>query len=215
MMMSFEVVLCHFWAADEKLGWKGWLYFFRGYAVPVFMLLSFFLTERLLVSRNGERLRRRLRRLLVPYICWPCIYWIVYNILDWWENGYGLGCGIGELLWQLLMGHTANLDGVMWYQFNLILCTLLFVVILYIFKEKYILVLCSCMMAAWFLQYSGWNKQLFGGLRFELTYPLGRFSEMLPYAVCGFLTAHFGVYKKLSKYLGGGIYNNYFVCVHG
>lgn len=207
--MCFQVVLCHFWKANVPyIGWKGWLRFFRGYAVPVFMLLSFFLTEKVLVSHDKGRIIKRLHRLLVPYFCWPFIYWILYNILDWWKRGYGLECGIPELFWQLLMGHSVQLNGVMWYQFEIIILTVLFVIILYIFRERYMSVLCICMMAAWLFQYSGWNKRLFGGLRFELTYPLGRFSEMVPYAVCGFAIAHYEMYKKLKNIPGGGYFDN-------
>ena len=107
------------------------------------------------------------------------------------------------MFWQLLMGHSVQLNGVMWYQFEIIILTVLFVIILYIFRERYMSVLCICMMAAWLFQYSGWNKRLFGGLRFELTYPLGRFSEMVPYAVCGFAIAHYEMYKKLKNIPGG------------
>lgn len=202
--MCFLVILCHFWTANvPDTGWKGWLHFLKGYAVPVFMLLSFFLTEKILISHDKERIIKRFQRLLVPYLCWPLIYWILYNVLDWWKRGSGLGCGISELFWQFLMGHSARLNGVMWYQFDLMVLTLLFLIILYIFRRKYMLVLCICMMAAWFFQYSGWNKRLFGGLRFELTYPLGRFSEMVPYAVSGFALAHYKMYRKWENISGG------------
>ncbi len=211
--MCFSVILCHFWGNFDT-GWRGWLSFFKGYAVPVFMLMSFFLTEKTLMSYDKKKIRKRLERLLIPFVLWPLVYWLVYNIVDLCKSGYGLGCSITDLLWQLFMGHSPKLNVLMWYQFDLIILSLLLAAIIYVFRKNYIHILCACMMAAWLLQYSGWNKLFFGGLRFEMTYPLGRLAEMFPYAACGFLMAHFGICKKLEKYQGGGIYNCSFVYLH-
>ncbi len=202
--MSFQVILCHFWDGAGT-GWKIWLDFFRGYAVPVFMLMSFFLTEKTLISCDGKKIKKRLKRLLIPFLFWPFVYWFVFNIVNLWKSEYELGCSITDLLWQLFMGHTFN--AAMWYQLDLILLTLFFVGILCFFKRYYMHIFYICMMAAWFFQYSGWNKQLFGGLRFEMTYPLGRLAEMLPYAVCGFAMARLRGHKDLGHTLvpGGGI----------
>lgn len=60
-------------------------------------------------------------------------------------------------------------------------------------------------MIALILQYSGANWSLFGDMRFELKYPLGRMVEMLPLAICGFEMGRHKLFECLFLLLRPGL----------
>ena len=66
-LMCFEVVLCHFWDSDDP---KFLMPFslLRGLAVPVFMFLSFFLTEHTFLEYNKTKAKKRIWRVIYPQI---------------------------------------------------------------------------------------------------------------------------------------------------
>ena len=120
--------------------------------------------------------------------------------------GLGLENGITDMLWQIFSGHSQNLNVTMWFQVDLIYITILFLAVILIFKKNYIPVLYFIGAVAIILQYSGLNM-VFNDSRFEIKYPSGRFMEMLPLAVIGFMITRDGVLEKIRgrKYLAVNI----------
>ena len=85
----------------------------------------------------------------------------------------------------------------MWFQTNLIALTALFFLMFRLLPaEKGMALAYGMTLAALAAQYSGLNLRLFGSLRFELKYPLGRFCEMVPYATLGFFCARHAVFER-------------------
>lgn len=105
---------------------------------------------------------------------------------------------LGDLLWQIISGHSERLNDVLWYQTNLIWITVLFLLITRIWKsDSKWMVFSLVMLGAVGLQYSGANWQFFSNMRFELEYPLGRLAEMIPLAACGLIMGRFRVFEKI------------------
>ena len=201
MLLAFEVVLGHFceWKQyDSLVMWP-----FRelvSISVPCFMIMSFYLMTKSLLVRDDSKFKNRLVRLVVPLFGWAIIYWVVMIILDVVFHS-GIHVGIHNLLWQAFTGHDTILNPSMWYQLNIIFINIIFY---YLFKKfgnkKGYIALVILMLICYALQYSGINYMLFKDLRFELKWPLGRFAEMIPYAVIGVTLKYFDVYEKLKKY---------------
>lgn len=201
MLLAFEVLLAHFANWDEYNPVLVWP--FRelvSLAVPCFIILSFYLMCNSFLSRNEDRSKTRLIKLLVPQIGWTVIYYVVYQFLDILFST-GLTIGITDFFWQLFTGHSRNLNPSMWYQIDIIAITLLFYLVFRLLKKDkhaylflvVLTVFCYC------LQYSGINRAMFGNLRFELKYPLGRIAETIPLSFIGFSLKYFDVFEKLKK----------------
>lgn len=195
IIMCFMVILCHCWDASNA---KGLLFMvqIRSYAVPVFMIMSFMFMQDNLVEHDKEKMKRRFERLLIPQVGWAIIYYVVCGLMDTFFQ-LNQGYNFQDLLWQIFTGHSFN--ATMWYQTDLIAITILFLVIIIIFKENSTYVLFILGAFSLFMQYSGLNLY-FDDWRFELKYPLGRFFEMLPLAVLGFLISHNKILEKVKKY---------------
>lgn len=119
-LMCFEVVLCHFWTSDVPKYLKSFS-MLRGLAVPIFMFLSFFLTEHTFLNYNKIKAKKRIWRVIYPQIGWALIYWLGYTIGQLKIN---FGVTFCDLLWQMFTGHSPRLNASMWFQTVLIVLTI-------------------------------------------------------------------------------------------
>lgn len=195
-IMCFMVILIHCWNASNAQNIMKLIAWARVFSVPTFMMMSFILVSPSLIEHDKKKMKNRFERLLIPQFGWAVIYWAVYGIIDLLLNK-GWESKLSDLLWQIFFGHRLNTP--MWYQVDLIYLTLLFLIVIILCKRHYTSVLIILGMAALFIQYSGINM-VFETLRYELSYPIGRFSEMLPIAVAGFVISSTNLMEKLKNF---------------
>ena len=206
--MCFEVVLVHFWKrpAGGELAWPlRILPHYLGVAVPVFMLLSFTLTDVAAAAHDNSKIRHRLRRLLVPQIFWTVAYYVVYKALDICK-GTSLAAEPYTFWWQLFLGHSMNMT--VWFQIDLIVLTVLGFLLFRFLSERQALICVTIGgLLALVFQYSGGNWAMFENVSWSkayyfnfVKYPVGRFFEMIPYAVVGIWLCRFMFFKKCSEH---------------
>lgn len=187
--MAFEVVLCHFLKQEKYT-----LVVFDKFimiAVPVFTLITFYLGTSKLLEQEKTFIKKKIMRLLVPYISWGIIYYIIYSFMSLLNYGE-LFPSFKQLIWQLSFGSSPVLCPHMWWIWDVIFIT---VVCFLIFKcfdsERAMVIMAFGGIVALIFQYSGLNYRLFGTLRYELRYTIGRIFELLPYASCGIILYQF------------------------
>ena len=116
LLMSFIVIVCHYYTGNFII-----ISLMKNLAVPVFMLISFMYYRNIL---NGKsEIICRFKRLLYPYIIWPVIYWIIYNVLHFFLKWSGYRTTINSLLWQIAFGGSPDLMPQYWYMFDLFVLT--------------------------------------------------------------------------------------------
>ena len=201
MLMAFEVILAHFCSWEEYDPVLIWPFrSLNSLTVTCFAIMSFYLMADFFLDRNKDKFKNRLIKLIIPQIAWAFVYYVIYASLDLLLKT-GLHNGIQDLFWQMLTGHSQYLNPTMWYQFNLVIITILFY---YIFKflddKKAVFVLIMLMLFCYYLQFSGINRALFENLIYELKFPLGRIAEMIPFCVIGFLLKYYDILNHLKKY---------------
>ncbi|MCR4754348.1 MAG: acyltransferase [Lachnospiraceae bacterium] len=203
--LSFCVILCHYWSTSHGGYPISALYRIKTVAVLIFFIISFHLTKNMFAEGNIGKFKKRVWRLIFPYICWAIIYYIVYKFIDWilkcfvWNDGLQIELSYRDLLWQVALGSDRNLCPPLWYQFDLILLTIL-IWIVFAYTKKYAWnVIIILMITAYAFQYSGLNYMLFGPFEYEMRYPLGRFVEAIPLACMGLLVANLFNLKKLRE----------------
>jgi hypothetical protein len=130
-------------------------------------------------------------KLIIPQIVWAVIYYVVYSIIGIVMHVQIVN-GITDLFWQIITGHSPKLNPTMWFQFNLIIISLLFFIVFYFWSENIgmaIIILLS--FVCLFLQYSGIYIKWFSELRYELGRPIGRIVEMFPMATLGVIASRY------------------------
>lgn len=188
--LSFCVICCHYFSTS--LGGYPIAAFGRikSVAVLIFFIISFFLTKDIFAdSNNTERINKRMWRLVFPYICWSVIYYLIYKLIDLllicfaWNDGLRIDLSYKDLIWQIVFGSSEKLCPPLWFQFDIIVITLL-IWIIYKYAPKYVWrILILGLIITYGLQYSGLNYAMFGWLGYEMRYSLGRLVEVFP-AVC-------------------------------
>ena len=110
----------------------------RNIHVPSFFNMSFYFNNKCLISRDSKRIFRRFERLLIPYIFWPIIIYII-NIIFVNKSSLKIHYPFKKLLLQLILGR--GIINPLWFQFDLIFVTFLFLFVIYIFKKHYLVIL--------------------------------------------------------------------------
>lgn len=150
---------------------------FEYLAVPLFLLLSFFLTSKYFLCNNLPitTFFSRAKRLFIPLIFWSCIGFIPHlSVISPFM-----------LFMQLITGEVVNVP--LYYLNLVILFTFLFWLFTYIPKHLRYIVFVLLIVFCFVLQYTGWNYHFFVGTHPYLKDSYGRFVELFPFAISGVL----------------------------
>ena len=142
------------------------------------------------------KIKKRLFKVAYPQFGWAVIYWCAYASLKILFNKFQT-LKISDLFLQIIFGHTVNSS--MWFQFVLIVLTIIFFLIFKLGSEKKgILTLHILLLISFAIEYSGLNYFLFYNLPNSVKYPLEGFFPMIPYAILGFDFAYFKIFCNYS-----------------
>ena len=196
MILCFWVVCFHCLKVENKILRN--IIFVKLYHVPTFVFISFYFLLNNLYTRDIRKIKHRFIRLLIPYFAWPLIIWIINNILYLLSNynRFNRYLSLYELYIQLLIGRSFH--PVFWFQFNLIILTILYFIIAFIFKKNFLFIFIMIGMLSYILQYSNYNYNLFKNYKRNIILSIGYICEILPLTVSGILFASFKVIEKLE-----------------
>ena len=164
--------------------------------VPSFFIISFFFMHKEFISLNINKYAKRIERLIIPYFIWPITIWILNNIFNYLFNTT-FPSSLIDLKYQIFWGNNFIMQ--LWFQWDLIIITILFFIILFLFKTNYLLITHLLAILAYFMQYSGINLNFYNSLGIEKRECLGRFTEAIPYTVTGFSLASLGIIKRIKN----------------
>ena len=194
VFLSFLVIMDHLYDRKKLKQYTYLLY----YHIPTFFTISFYFTYNTLLSFNIQKIKLRFERLLIPYFAWTFISWLLRNIYYYVFN-LNYVHSLEVLAKHIITGHILNI--VLWYQAILIFTTIIFLIIIFLFKKKCLIILHILALIAYILQYSGLNFYLHKKyLNPHATLTFGRFPEAIPNAVTGFSFAFLEIITSLKKY---------------
>ena len=201
-ILSFFVIVTHCYNYDSANGkWKELIiktnhFWFH---VPTFFIMSFYFSYKTLISSNYKKKFERLQRLFIPYFLWPIIVFLLNKLLKVFSLSK-LDIKLRELKFQLLYGVGENGLGILWFQWNLIFITLLFIIIIFIFKKNYNSIFIIITITSFIYQYNGKNRLYFTKFKDKREDVFGRILEMIPFSVIGFLISYSEIIVFLKKY---------------
>lgn len=199
MILSLDVIRSHCFNPNSTNN-KYLIYFLekRRIHVPSFVILSFYFIHKKLISIKSNFLFERLERLLIPYILWPIIIYNLNNFIIRKFFKLNIIYSLENLKKQLLWGNEFIIQ--LWFQWDLIFITILFFIIIFVFRKYHTFFIQLLAIFAYILQYSGYNKKFYYSLKREKKECLGRLAEMIPYASTGFSLAYLNIINNLSKH---------------
>ena len=182
------------------------------FPVRVFFIMSFYFSYKTLMSSDYKKKYERFLRLIIPYFLWPIIFFYLDRILKYFIYINPL-ISFKFLIRQFLIG--APVIGPLWYQWNLIVISILVNVFVLFFKNHYNFIFIIISIVAFIYQYNGKNKNFVMRYDPDRNSTIGRFLEILPCCIIGFLIASSGImnfFKKLKlKVFIACIFINYLI----
>ena len=169
----------------------------RNIHVPSFFIMSFYFTCHNLLSQNPKKILSRFVRLLIPYIGWPIIIKQTNRIYNQ-KYKTKFPDSIEILKSQLFWGQEYLSQ--FWFQWDLIVTTLLFVLIIFIFRKNCLFILILILILFYYCQYSGNYFQKYLPIQKNNKYTILRMFEMVPLGVTGFIIGYFNIINKINKY---------------
>lgn len=198
-ILAFYVIRSHYY--DFNLSKSRIIYYIlgkkRSIHVPSFFIMSFYFNHRFLISKDSKKNYIRLERLLIPYIFWPVIIYLLNNVFHFFLK-LDLQCSFKKLIIQIIIGR--GIVDTLWFQFDLIITTFLFLFIIYMFKRRYLYILQFLMIFAYLIEYSNYEYQICSKLNNDFNISICREILMIPFGVTGFTFSAFNLSIYLKKY---------------
>ena len=194
---SFLIVVCHVYDFD-RLHHKIILGKNRYYVIT-FFYISFYFSYNSLASRNIPKIKARFKRMLIPYIIWPLLFYLNDKFNHYYykkEEKYNYK----YLYYQLITG--CKIHGIFWFLFDLIFLTLFFTIIVFLFKKIFIFVLFIFTIFIYYFFYSNYaNILIFNKYKKVPAHHAIRPNlEFFIFAFTGFYLSSIQFINKLYKY---------------
>lgn len=167
--------------------------------VPTFFIISFYFLYNNLSNRNIKKIKLRFERLLIPYIIWPILIFMINNILfiTLKLGRFNKILSINNLIIQIIFG--INIHDIFWFQFDLIMITLFYSIITFIFKRNFLFIFIILMIISYILQYCDFYYHYFNQYKQKYMRCMGSIIEIIPFTISGFILSSFEVIPKFKK----------------
>ena len=190
-----RMILC-FWVLSfhclEKKYINYFLYFItktKFFHVPCFSFISFYFSNNTFFERNIIKFKKRLERLLIPYVVWPLLIAIINNY-----SNHKNKISFKQLKMQILLGREFMIP--LWYLFSSIILTIIFFILSNLFKSHFLTLIQLLGLISYIFQYSNLYRLLYE-YNTNIKNPLLDTISILPLTITG-LT--FGSSKIVDKF---------------
>ena len=175
-------------------------YFYRGFHVPTFFMLSFYYFYPILSGRKVDKIIIKFQRLLIPYILWPTFILLLNNFLI---NFFHFGqfnniIPLKNLYFQIIIGSPLHI--VFWFHFNLIFLSLFFLLISFLFPKKLLILIYFIGITSLIFHVSQINYIFFNRFRNKFRNNLGSIIELIPLAALGVCYGSINLLQKVKHY---------------
>ena len=162
---------------------------------PTLFIISFYFSYSYFSIKNLEKIKKKFLKLIVPYIFWPIIFYIINSLLD---DSKSHNYTLKDLSFQLIIGR--SIACVFWFQFNLIIISIIFCLIILFSKNYYLHILGSIFFLIYIADCFQLSINFFEQYSDNINRSIGRISKMLYYSIFGFILSSFKFLPALRKY---------------
>lgn len=114
--------------------------------LATFFIISFYFSYKSLNERDIKKIKHRFKRLLIPYIIWPIIFYTYENFILCFPIKQ---MKYNALYYQFIIGN--GVHSVFWFLFNLIFLYLFYTIIIFLSKKQYLFFLLLNGIVSFFL----------------------------------------------------------------
>ena len=199
VILSFVVVTVHNF--DKKTSNNKYIIFItknRLLHVPSFFIMSFYFMCKHLLSLSFKMLLKRLIRLLIPYIGWSIVFWKLNQYINRKYNK-NLPATFEDLKVQLLLAEKFITP--FWFNLVIIILTILFFIIIFIFRKHSLFIFQILLVLSYIIQYSGYNfNNFFQKNPYYNVRSIKSIHTSIPFAVAGYTLGYYKVLDIIKKH---------------
>ena len=165
--------------------------------VPCFSFISFFYVYTIFIERNISKFKKRLERLLIPYIIWPLIILIINNIFHLLFNSEIKPIFFKDLLIQIIIGRQFMIP--LWLLFGIIFLSVLLFILINILKKYFLFISQLLIILSYIIQYS--NKLVFlNKFKYNVRLPVLDTFSIFPLSLIGLNFASLNIMDDLKSH---------------
>lgn len=195
ILFSFHILVFHF---IRRIKYESKIIQFIIYNVSIdlctFFIISFYLSYNCFSSRNIIKIKHRFKRLLIPYIIWPYIFFT----LKLFTNYKTQIIQFKFLYYQLIIGNGINI--VYWFLFNIILISLIFTIIIFLSKRSFLIYLFLIGILFYLLEYYLYYSKFLSFFEKIISFPIEHITSSYLYSLTGFYLSSINFIEKLRIY---------------
>ena len=193
-ILSFFILTRHFLKKEFITNYlTRFIFYAQPFYVPLFFLISFYFSFNTFSSRNINKIKLRFTRILIPYVIWPIILWIRNNKSNIFRFDFNSNM-FKSIFFQLLIGY--DFYAVLWFQFDLIFISIIFSIIIFIFKNHYLKVL-NIYGVFCFLINKPYEKKL---ILYNRNGSIKRLDYATIYSLTGFMLGSISILKLIKPF---------------
>ena len=135
MILSFLIVLVHCYDYKKTSDIAKYLSPSAiNFYISTFYIISLYLSYKMIILKNIEKMNSRLQRIMIPYIFWPILFFIVNNIR--YYNNKNKKYIFKDLFVQFLTGK--RIHNVFWFQCYLFLSFIFYIILILLTNKLFI-----------------------------------------------------------------------------
>lgn len=164
--------------------------------VPTFYIISFYFSYNIIKLKNINKIKLRIKRIVIPYTIWPFLFFLMKNIKYYFYGGKNYM--FKDLIIQYLTGK--RIYEIFWYLCNLLLSFILYCIIELLFENNYLIIIQLIGLAgSLYYPYHFYNK-LFIKYIEEIRTLFQDFSKVLFYGAIGTSLSSIKLINNSKKY---------------
>lgn len=199
MFLCFRIVLLHCYSSHNRFINKLRRNY---YQVPCFFFLSFIFLYPTILKRNIDKMKLRLKRLSIPYIIYPIIFWFVNNImfLLFQFNIFKRFLTLNELKMHIIIGEGIRDLSILWFLFQLQILTIIFFICKLLLKNNFLSIFQIISLFCYLITYTGINYNFFIHYTNRIFTSIGNFVEAMPIAITAFSLSKINFIQIISSH---------------
>ena len=196
MILSFWILLVHCFRVRNKIQRK--IIFIMRFHVPCFIIISFYFYYKVIFKPDINKIKQRFLRLLIPYLVWPFIIIVIKTTINLFAKGeFDRKIIIKNLIYQFVFGR--KILPVFWFQFSIIILTLIVTIISLIFKTEFLFIIQILAILEYYLQYSLKYYYFLKNYKTFISNSLGMALEMIPFTASGMTCGYYSLINLLKN----------------
>lgn len=184
MILSFNILLLHYCSIYDMHSKESDLLINpTAFYLATFFIISFYFSYHIFLSKNIEKIKQRFIRIMVSFFFWPIISFM-FNNSQYFFLRNTKKIEFKYLIYQIIIGN--GFYCLFWFQFNLMFVSIIFVIIIFLFNKRYLIIFQIIGIVCYIFLCSNYYENINSNYSEVITFSIRRLPDTFIYSLTGF-----------------------------